>query len=213
MIAWLGIRGIGSIYYLMHAIDHGLANPLAEQITAITLYCISTGEERCRRPTTLSVQVPSGAPDRPAMADSLWSSGAAAFHPASFSSPTPSDVSRTDNLVWSIRDLLHTQIRFQTLPQEEQASGMRTRPRRERAMPQATPMPRPALHPIIERRRSTPWRVSPLARARIHHREPPLGFFSSAMLILNCLQATSRDVNNSFTVVSRRQVLSSQAPQ
>ena len=126
MIAWLGIRGIGSIYYLMHAIDHGLANPLAEQITAITLYCISTGEERCRRPTTLSVQVPSGAPDRPAMAGSLWSSGAVAFRPASFSSPTPSDVFRTDSLVSPFRALLHTQISFKTLPEKEQASGMQT---------------------------------------------------------------------------------------
>jgi NhaP-type Na+/H+ and K+/H+ antiporter len=37
MIAWFCIRGIDSIYYLMHAIDHGLASPLAEQITAISL--------------------------------------------------------------------------------------------------------------------------------------------------------------------------------
>jgi len=37
MIAWFGIRGIGSIYYLMYAIDHDLPRPLAEQITAITL--------------------------------------------------------------------------------------------------------------------------------------------------------------------------------
>ena len=36
MIAWFGILGIGSIYYLMYAIDHGLSHPLAEQITAIT---------------------------------------------------------------------------------------------------------------------------------------------------------------------------------
>jgi NhaP-type Na+/H+ or K+/H+ antiporter len=41
MIAWFGIRGIGSIYYLMYAIDHGLPRPLAEQITAITLAAVT----------------------------------------------------------------------------------------------------------------------------------------------------------------------------
>jgi NhaP-type Na+/H+ or K+/H+ antiporter len=37
MIAWFGIRGIGSIYYLMYAIHRGLPHALAEQIMAITL--------------------------------------------------------------------------------------------------------------------------------------------------------------------------------
>jgi sodium/hydrogen antiporter len=41
MIAWFGIRGIGSIYYLMYAIDHGLPRPLAEQLTAITLAAVT----------------------------------------------------------------------------------------------------------------------------------------------------------------------------
>ena len=41
MIAWFGIRGIGSVYYLMYAISHGLAKPLAEQITAIALAAIT----------------------------------------------------------------------------------------------------------------------------------------------------------------------------
>lgn len=41
MIAWFGIRGIGSVYYLMYAISHGLAKPLAEQIIAITLAAIT----------------------------------------------------------------------------------------------------------------------------------------------------------------------------
>lgn len=41
MIAWFGIRGIGSVYYLMYAINHGLARPLAEQITAITLAVVT----------------------------------------------------------------------------------------------------------------------------------------------------------------------------
>jgi len=37
LVAWFGIRGIGSLFYLMHALDHGLAAPLAGQITAIVL--------------------------------------------------------------------------------------------------------------------------------------------------------------------------------
>lgn len=40
LIAWFGIRGIGSIYYLMYAINHGLPRPLAEQIIEITLVTI-----------------------------------------------------------------------------------------------------------------------------------------------------------------------------
>lgn len=41
MIAWFGIRGIGSVYYLMYAINHGLTSPVAEQITAITLAAVT----------------------------------------------------------------------------------------------------------------------------------------------------------------------------
>ncbi len=41
MISWFGIRGIGSIYYLMYAINHGLPRPLAEQIIAITLTTVT----------------------------------------------------------------------------------------------------------------------------------------------------------------------------
>ena len=41
MIAWFGIRGIGSIYYLMYAIQHGLPAPLAERIVAITLAVVT----------------------------------------------------------------------------------------------------------------------------------------------------------------------------
>lgn len=41
MMAWFGIRGIGSIYYLMYAVHHGLPSPLAEQITAITLAAVT----------------------------------------------------------------------------------------------------------------------------------------------------------------------------
>lgn len=41
LISWFGIRGIGSIYYLMYAINHGLPAPLAEQIVAITLTTVT----------------------------------------------------------------------------------------------------------------------------------------------------------------------------
>jgi len=41
MIAWFGIRGIGSVYYLMYAIGHGLSRPLAEQVATITLTAIT----------------------------------------------------------------------------------------------------------------------------------------------------------------------------
>lgn len=37
LIGWFGIRGIGSLYYLCFALNHGLEAPLAEQITALTL--------------------------------------------------------------------------------------------------------------------------------------------------------------------------------
>ena len=42
LISWFGIRGIGSIYYLMYAINHGLPKVLAEQLVAITLVVVST---------------------------------------------------------------------------------------------------------------------------------------------------------------------------
>ncbi len=41
LIAWFGIRGIGSIYYLMYAINHGLPRSLAESFTAITLTTVA----------------------------------------------------------------------------------------------------------------------------------------------------------------------------
>lgn len=37
LISWFGIRGIGSIYYLMYAISHGLPESLARDIIALTL--------------------------------------------------------------------------------------------------------------------------------------------------------------------------------
>jgi len=41
LIAWFGIRGIGSIYYLMYAINHGLQRSLAEEIVALTLTVVA----------------------------------------------------------------------------------------------------------------------------------------------------------------------------
>jgi NhaP-type Na+/H+ or K+/H+ antiporter len=37
LVGWFGIRGVGSLYYLMYAINHGLPRELAEPITALTL--------------------------------------------------------------------------------------------------------------------------------------------------------------------------------
>ncbi|MEO7056206.1 MAG: cation:proton antiporter [Caldimonas sp.] len=37
MIGWFGIRGIGSLYYLMYATNHGLDAALATQLTALTI--------------------------------------------------------------------------------------------------------------------------------------------------------------------------------
>jgi NhaP-type Na+/H+ or K+/H+ antiporter len=42
MMAWFGIRGIGSVYYLMYAIHHGLPATIAEQIMGITLAAVAT---------------------------------------------------------------------------------------------------------------------------------------------------------------------------
>jgi NhaP-type Na+/H+ or K+/H+ antiporter len=37
LIAWFGIRGIGSVYYLMYAVNHGLPRALAEQLIGLTV--------------------------------------------------------------------------------------------------------------------------------------------------------------------------------
>jgi sodium/hydrogen antiporter len=42
LIAWFGIRGIGSIYYLAYAINHGLAPTQADVLTALTLSVVVT---------------------------------------------------------------------------------------------------------------------------------------------------------------------------
>jgi sodium/hydrogen antiporter len=41
IIGWFGVRGIGSIYYLMYAIQHGLDKTFAEQLTQFTLVVIT----------------------------------------------------------------------------------------------------------------------------------------------------------------------------
>jgi NhaP-type Na+/H+ or K+/H+ antiporter len=37
LIGWFGIRGVGSLYYLMYAVNHGLDPALAQRMTALTL--------------------------------------------------------------------------------------------------------------------------------------------------------------------------------
>jgi NhaP-type Na+/H+ or K+/H+ antiporter len=42
LIAWFGIRGVGSLYYLMFAINHGVTRELADQLIALTLAVVVT---------------------------------------------------------------------------------------------------------------------------------------------------------------------------
>jgi len=41
LISWFGIRGVGSIFYLLYAINHGLPLVLAQQLIAITLTTVA----------------------------------------------------------------------------------------------------------------------------------------------------------------------------
>jgi NhaP-type Na+/H+ or K+/H+ antiporter len=41
MTGWFGVRGIGSLYYLMYAIQHGLPEPLALQLVQLTLIVVT----------------------------------------------------------------------------------------------------------------------------------------------------------------------------
>lgn len=41
MVSWFGIRGIGSVFYLMYAIRHGLDEPFAQLLITLTLAVIS----------------------------------------------------------------------------------------------------------------------------------------------------------------------------
>lgn len=40
-VSWFGIRGIGSLYYVMYAVDHGLPPALAERLVSLTLVIIA----------------------------------------------------------------------------------------------------------------------------------------------------------------------------
>jgi NhaP-type Na+/H+ or K+/H+ antiporter len=40
MIGWFGIRGIGSLYYLMYAVNHGLSPALADRLTGLALAAV-----------------------------------------------------------------------------------------------------------------------------------------------------------------------------
>jgi sodium/hydrogen antiporter len=41
LIAWFGIRGIGSLYYLMYAIQQRLATELAEYLASLVLTVVA----------------------------------------------------------------------------------------------------------------------------------------------------------------------------
>lgn len=41
MVGWFGVRGIGSLYYLMYAIQHGLPEDLALDLTQLTLIAVT----------------------------------------------------------------------------------------------------------------------------------------------------------------------------
>lgn len=41
MICWFGIRGIGSVYYLMYAIGHGVSGRVARELVTITLVTVA----------------------------------------------------------------------------------------------------------------------------------------------------------------------------
>ena len=41
MTAWFGVRGIGSLYYLMYAIQYGLPETLALELIRLTLIVVA----------------------------------------------------------------------------------------------------------------------------------------------------------------------------
>jgi NhaP-type Na+/H+ or K+/H+ antiporter len=41
MVGWFGVRGIGSLYYLMYVIQHGLPEPLALELIQLTLVAVA----------------------------------------------------------------------------------------------------------------------------------------------------------------------------
>lgn len=42
IVGWFGIRGIGSIFYLMFALDHGVIGPLARDLVSLSLLTVAT---------------------------------------------------------------------------------------------------------------------------------------------------------------------------
>jgi NhaP-type Na+/H+ or K+/H+ antiporter len=42
LIGWFGIRGVGSLFYLTFAINHGISGTLADKLTAVTLSVVVT---------------------------------------------------------------------------------------------------------------------------------------------------------------------------
>jgi NhaP-type Na+/H+ or K+/H+ antiporter len=42
LIAWFGIRGIGSVYYLLYAVNRGLPNAVAPTVIGLTLVTVVT---------------------------------------------------------------------------------------------------------------------------------------------------------------------------
>lgn len=41
MVGWFGVRGIGSLYYLMYAIQHGVPEKMALDLVRLTLIVVS----------------------------------------------------------------------------------------------------------------------------------------------------------------------------
>lgn len=41
LMGWFGIRGIGSIYYLMYAVNHGQSPEFSHRLTALTLLVVA----------------------------------------------------------------------------------------------------------------------------------------------------------------------------
>jgi NhaP-type Na+/H+ or K+/H+ antiporter len=41
LICWFGIRGVGSVYYLAYAIQHGVGGEAAQRLTALTLTTVA----------------------------------------------------------------------------------------------------------------------------------------------------------------------------
>jgi NhaP-type Na+/H+ or K+/H+ antiporter len=42
MIGWFGIRGIGSVFYLMFVLHRGISGPLAQELVTLTLVTVAT---------------------------------------------------------------------------------------------------------------------------------------------------------------------------